>query len=580
MGVKSRTLLTPGGYIMPLGSALNSARLLLMNLNVSKPTRSVIKKEIDKPTVFPAGKTIDMLERDSAENHGYSQEYIDSFLNEIACDLSIRANRILVIKDDKVIAERYEYPYVKDSWDCVFSATKTVTALALGTLYDDGLIKPDDVACRILGVEKKVGNFQNRKITIKNLLTMSTGNMFNEMESAASLRWIKDFFDSANKFPIGSRFEYNSLNTYILGACIEKITGKHLDEYVKERIFDPLGINDTFFERSPEGVAKSGWGLYILPEDMAKLGILMRDYGLYRGKRILSEKWIKMMSSKQIPSTKAGHRFDYGFQTWVDEKKNFCCYNGMYNQDVLIYRNSGIVVVMCCANNEAFHGSNHYTIAEKYFADKEQGAFSLEKHKGGRDLINDERLFYHYDRIVGKTYRIIDKKANSCGILPLLIQNEMGTYAGGIKSFTFHPKKEDGEYTLVISEADKEVEMRFSFSDAVRQIFDFYGNKYDCKCDARFLFSGKGEPYLVVRVFFLEFASSRYFSFRFGKNVDELSVEASENPGLGFIEALLESQDKTTKALLGIAGKLIDPDLVDGKARAVFSPTFVVRHKE
>ena len=86
--------------------------------------------------------------------------------------------------------------------------------------------------------------------------------------------------------------------------------------------------------------------------------------------------------------------------------------------------------------------------------------------------------------------------------------------------------------------------------------------------------------YLVLRVFFLEFASSRYFTFRFGKKENELSVEASENPGLEFIEALLESQDKTTKALLGIAGKLIDPDLVDGKARAVFSPTFVVRHKE
>ncbi len=565
---------------MPLGSALNSARLLLMNLNVKKPTRNVVKKEADKPVTFPEGGKINFLERVKPEGVGCSTEYIESFLNEISCDLSIRANRILVLKENKVIAERCVAPYVPDAWDCVFSATKTVTALALGALYDEGKVDLSAPACRILGIENKVGNLANRKITLKHLLTMTTGNTFNEMESAASLRWIKDFFDSANKFKVGSRFEYNSLNTYIIGACIEKITGKKLSDYVQEKIFDPLGIAETFFERSPEGVAKSGWGLYILPEDMAKLGILMRDFGKYDGKQVISEEWIREMSSKKVSATKYGHRFDYGYQMWVDEDKNFCCYNGMYNQDILIYRNSGVVVVMCCANNEAFHGSNHYAIAEKYFAGEKAGDFPLEKNRGGRDLKNEERLFYYYDRIEKKTFCTVDKKANSCGVLPLLIQNEMSTYAGGIKSFSFLPIDENGRYTLVIKEAGKDVEVKFDFDKGVRQTFDFYGNAYDCKCDARFLFSGKGEPYLVLRVFFLEFASSRYFSFRFGKNDNELSVEASENPGLGFIEALLESQDKTTKALLGIAGKLIDPDLVDGKARAVFSPTFLVRSKE
>ena len=565
---------------MPLGSAINSARLLLMNLNVKKPTRAVVKKDSDKPLTFPAGGKINFLQRAKPEEFGYSSEYIQSFFNEISCDLSIRANRILVIKDNKVIAERYDHPYVKDAWDCVFSATKTVTALALGIVHDEYKVDLSTPACRILGVEKKVGNLQNRKITLKHLLTMTTGNMFNEMESAASTRWIKDFFDSANKFPIGSHFEYNSLNTYIIGACIEKIMGKPLAEYVQEKLFGPLGIENTFFERSPEGIAKSGWGLYILPEDMAKLGVLMRDYGAYDGKRIVSEEWIKAMSHKQVASTKAGHRFDYGYQMWTNDEKNFCCFNGMYNQDIHIYRDSGVVIVTCCANNEAFHGSNLYNFTEKYFASAAPGDFPLEKHKGGRDLKNEEGLFYYYEKMIEKTFRTIDKKANSCGILPLLIQNEMSTYAGGIKAFTFADKDESGAYKVTISEAGKDLSVLFDFNEGVRQTFDFYGNKYDCICDARFLFSGKGEPYLVLRVFFLEFASSRYFTFRFGKKKNELSVEASENPGLEFIEALLESQDKTTKALLGIAGKLIDPDLIDGKARAVFSPTFLVRHKD
>ena len=497
-------------------------------------------------------------------------------MNEISRDLSIRANRIIVLKGNKVIGERYARPYVQDAWDCVFSATKTVTALALGALYDEGKVDLDEPVCKILDVANKVGNLQNKKITLRHLLTMSTGNTFNELESAVSKRWIKDFFDSGNKFKIGSKFEYNSLNTYIIGACVEKISGEHLSDFVQRKIFDPLGIHETFFERSPEGIAKSGWGLYILPEDMAKLGIMFRDYGVYNGQRVLSEDWIKQMSSKQIASTKVGHRFDYGYQMWVNDKINFSCFNGMYNQDILMYRNSGVVVVLCCANNEAFHGSNHYTIAEKYFAEKTPGDFELVPTPADRDLKNVESLLHYYDAIANRDYRPVGKKANACGVLPLLLQNEMGTYADGIKKLVF--AKNEGGYALLVTEGEKEITVRFDFDKGVRQTFDFYGNLYDCVADARFILNAKGDPFLVIRVYFLEFASSRYFSVKFGKTADILSVEASENPGLDFIDALLESQDKATRALIKNTMKIVDVDLVEAKARNIFSPTFTVKY--
>ena len=560
---------------MPLGAALGSISLLLQNMNVKKPTVHVLKgKSPDKPIVFPQGKEIKALKRGAPEDHGYKKEYIESFLNELSRDLSIRPNRVLVIKGDEVIGERYAHPYVPDAWDCVFSATKTVTALTLGALYDEGKVDLHEPVCKILGVTNKVGNLQNRKITLKHLLTMSTGNAFNELESAASKRWIKDYFDSLNKFPIGSKFEYNSLNTFIIGACVEKLAGRPLSEYAKEKIFDPLDMNEVFFETSPEGIAKSGWGLYILPEDMAKLGVMVRDNGVYRGKRILSEDWIGQMTKKRISSKKYGHRFDYGYQTWVDEEKNFCCFNGMYNQDILMYRNSGVAVVLCCANNEAFHGSNLYPIAEKYFMNETPGDFALVETPGDHDYKNADDLLYYYDDIVDKEYRPVDKKGNSCGILPLLIQNEMGTYAAGVKKMVF--RKAEKGYSLELTEGETEHILRFDFGEGVRQTFDLYGNRYDCAVDARFLRNGKGDPFLIVRVFFLEFASSRYFSFKFGKTPDYLSVEASENPGLDFIGALLEAQDKATKSLIRGVMKIVDVDVVETKAKNIFSPTFVL----
>ena len=67
---------------------------------------------------------------------------------------------------------------------------------------------------------------------------------------------------------------YNSMNSYILSAAVCKVTGMCLVDYLKPRLFDPLGIKDFYWEKCPDGIEKGGWGLYLLPEDMAKIGIL------------------------------------------------------------------------------------------------------------------------------------------------------------------------------------------------------------------------------------------------------------------------------------------------------------------
>ena len=563
---------------MPLGSQLNSLILLARNLNTNKSTVSTAKnRRPDKTRVFSRDSVINRLPRISPEEAGVNPKYIGSFFNELSNDLSVYPNRVMVIKDGKVIGERYQKPYVPDSWNCVFSATKTVTALALGALYDEGKVDINVPVCKLLGIENKVGNLKNKKITLKHLLTMSTGNMYNEIESAVATKWTKDFFDSANKFPIGSKFEYNSLNTYIIGAVIEKIAGKSLEAYLREKIFDALGISDFLLETSPEGVAKSGWGLYILPEDLAKLAVMVSNKGMWEGKRIISEEWLAQMTSKQISSTKVGHLFDYGYQTWVDEERNFCFFNGMYNQDAFVFRNSGFVVLMFCANNEAFHGSNHYKIVPKYFAYPPALQFEYVEAKGQRDYKNAENLAYYYDNIANERYVSVHKRANSVGVMPLLLQNEMGTYSKGIKEVEFI--KDENGYAFSVLENNTMIRFDFDFADGIRKTYELYGNLYDCSVSARFSLNGKCEPILVIRIYFLEFASVRFFKVSFGKSAERLTIEASENPGVDFITALLDSQDAATKKLLKNASKLINVDVLETKARNVFSPSFTVEKK-
>lgn len=559
---------------MPLGTQVNSLRILLENLNTDRSSKfSFIKTTHDKPAIFPNDAKVNFLNRSKPHEHGIEDEYIQSFINEITSDLSIRSNRMLIIKDNDVIGEHYAYPYIKRSWDCVFSASKTVTALALGLLYDEGKVDLDLPVCKIIKNERNIRVARNKKITLRHLLTMSTGVLFNEMDTASSEYWCRDYFNTNAKFRLGSKFEYNSLNSYIIGVVIEALAGQKFEDLVKERIFKPLGISETYFDVSPEGYFKCGWGLYILPEDMAKLGILVRDNGMYNGQRVLSEEWIDMMSHTQYEATKFGHVLNYGFQMWTNDKDNYCCFNGMYDQNIFIFRNSGVIVVTCFADNECFHSSNLFAISSKYFASKKPGKFPLCETHGNRDLKNYDNLNYYYDQLASKRFVPTTKIANSCGVIPLLLQNEVSTYAEGIKSLTFI--KDENENIVVVHEGSHHYHLKFRFDDGVRQVLNYQGNVYDVVIDGRFILSGKGEPFLVIRLFFLEFSYSRYISIKFNKNKNLISVELSENPGFDFVTSIIENQDESVKVFIKRWLNTLNPALVSGKIKNIFAPTFM-----
>ena len=97
--------------------------------------------------------------------------------------------------------------------------------------------------------------------------------------------------------------------------------------------------------------------------------------------------------------------------------------------------------------------------------------------------------------------------------------------------------------------------------------------------DARFILNERSEPVLVVRLFLLEYACSRYITLHYGKTYDKLTVEFTENPSVGFIEALLDSFDAATKRFIEGASKLVDKNLVATKTRNMFSPSFPIAYK-
>ena len=155
------------------------------------------------------------------------------------------------------------------------------------------------------------------RITLRDLLTMRSG-----------LRWpYKPYLGMARQTsaapdpyrfvleqPIvatpGERWHYNNGSVEVVGAILRKATGRPLDRFAKEVLFDPLGIGDWEWGRMANGDPGASWGLRLRPRDLAKIGQLVLDHGSWHGKRIVSSDWIKEMTAPQVARKNGG---SYGY---------------------------------------------------------------------------------------------------------------------------------------------------------------------------------------------------------------------------------------------------------------------------
>src|SRR5690606_15944536 len=169
------------------------------------------------------------------------------------------------------------------------------------------------VAEGLLSVENKVIEFfpdelpdtvsdHLKQLSIKNLLTMSVGQDPDPTHNIASGsdNWVRAFLAREIVKQPGTTFLYNSMATYMLSAIVQKVTGQKVIDYLKPRLFDPLGITDIDSEVDPRGISTGGWGMRVRTEDMAKLGQLYLQKGSWNGRQILPAAWVKEATTRQI----------------------------------------------------------------------------------------------------------------------------------------------------------------------------------------------------------------------------------------------------------------------------------------
>lgn len=241
------------------------------------------------------------LPRSTPEAEGVSSEGIIDFIDAVSKSKH-ELHSFMIVRHGKVIAESWWNPYRADLKHTLYSTSKSFTATAIGFAVSEKKLTVDD---------KVISFFPNdlpatispylAELRIKDLLSMSVGQ---EKEPSfvmgTSDDWVKGFLATPIKFQPGTKFLYNSVATYMLSAIVQKVTGQKVIDYLKPRLFEPLGITGIDWEVDPKGINTGGWGLRLKTEDMAKFGQLFLQKGLWKGKQILPASWIEEASTMKI----------------------------------------------------------------------------------------------------------------------------------------------------------------------------------------------------------------------------------------------------------------------------------------
>jgi CubicO group peptidase (beta-lactamase class C family) len=276
-------------------------------------------------------------------------------------DSGLAVDSVLVVKDGYLVQEWYFNDYGNDVLHNVYSCTKSVVSTLVGIAVDRGEI--DGVDAQLLGLfpdyaPENVDEWKE-SITLRDMLIMSAGfdardSWLYEWERLGDMHDADDAVQYVLDLPMayepGSRFEYTNGVSHLLSCLITEKTGMSAAEYADEHLFGPLGITDYEWRTDDSG---RNWGyssLYMRPRDMAKIGYLFLNDGMWDGEQLVSESWVREATRHRID---ANLRDGYGYQWWVDDDGYYLAL-GYMGQFIFVLPEQGIVAVFTGGTPETF----------------------------------------------------------------------------------------------------------------------------------------------------------------------------------------------------------------------------------
>jgi CubicO group peptidase (beta-lactamase class C family) len=301
------------------------------------------------PTDDPCGaapQQLDDWETASPEDVGLDAVVLCKIIQELAAQGRVAArpdrrnvHAVLVVRHGKLVFEAYaagkdenwgeplgDIPHDATTRHDMRSISKSVVSLLFGIAIERKLIVGTDIPVLPFFSEYAVKTPKWDKILLRYLLTMTPGIDWNEDTAWMDpYNTVRAMYEAADPYPYilgrevlhepGTKWQYNTGATELLGAVLKKATGKPVDQFAKEALFDPLHIEDFEWGAMLNGEPAAGGGLRLRPRDAAKIGQLILNGGTWQGQRIVPEDWVKQSTKPRFDTSWGG--MQYGYQWWL-----------------------------------------------------------------------------------------------------------------------------------------------------------------------------------------------------------------------------------------------------------------------
>ncbi|HPG41461.1 MAG TPA: serine hydrolase [bacterium] len=264
----------------------------------------------------------DYLLTDSIFKYAQDSLAVYNLLERILKQEFGRLESLLIIKDGNLVLEEYFYGYNQTKLHRINSCTKSVTSLLLGiALHRNNKTNIDQSVFNFFSQYDSLKTPEKEHITLHHILTMTAG--FSEEEGDEEPdpdNFIQNILASPMATKPGEKFRYSGKCSNLLGGLIYTLENRQADEFAQDVLFNKLGITEFAWEKE-NGVIICDHGLELYPRDMAKIGLLVLNDGVWNGEQIVPKEWIVASTKPYIAESPF---FDYGYQWWYRSKRNQC----------------------------------------------------------------------------------------------------------------------------------------------------------------------------------------------------------------------------------------------------------------
>ncbi len=290
---------------------------------------------------------------------------IDSFLDAVD-EHGLELHSLMVLRHGRVVAEGWWAPYTPDRKHLLYSLSKSFTSIAVGMAVDAGLVGLDDRVLDHLAGYTKAGTASTvhgryRRFLLRHALSMATGHeaeTIDRVDAGVTAdtdgESLRGFFNLPPDREPGSVFAYNQLATYCAARVLGAATGQRLSEWLRPRLFDPLGSDEAQW-LDYDGYEMAFAGLHVRTETVAAFGQLLLQGGRWGERQLVSRNWVLQATTLQMPNDvdhlgpgavadpDSDWQQGYGFQFWMN--RHGFRGDGAFGQCCIVWPDEDAVIV-------------------------------------------------------------------------------------------------------------------------------------------------------------------------------------------------------------------------------------------